>query len=385
MDRAASFADLDRRARAGETLTVVFFGCSLTWGANSTDPDLRSMRGCLAERLRAQYPSAHWRFVDAAIGGTNSLLGIFRFERDVARHRPDLVVVDFTLNDGAEEADGDRLASYEAIVRGCVEDLRAPVVQALLCARAMVACLDLARFRTRTAHLAIADAYATAVGDAFALMQDRLRAGRLDLDAAWDLPADDCHPGDLGYELYAEAAWQGLSVALREGRVCRVPARRLHAATYRETVRARLATITPLPDGWRPALPTRIAAWHDSLMSRWLDGEVLATRADGAPLPAAWELRFRGASALLYGESTISSGRLRVVIDGRPAPAFPDGLLDCRSAAGGTVKLAVALAVGLDPNREHHLRLEPLVDGTSAAEWRIESLCVAGEGARVWR
>jgi hypothetical protein len=33
-----SFARFDRRANAGERLNVVFFGCSLTWGANATDP-----------------------------------------------------------------------------------------------------------------------------------------------------------------------------------------------------------------------------------------------------------------------------------------------------------------------------------------------------------
>ena len=32
---AASFVDFARRARAGESLEVVFFGASLTWGANA--------------------------------------------------------------------------------------------------------------------------------------------------------------------------------------------------------------------------------------------------------------------------------------------------------------------------------------------------------------
>lgn len=48
---AASFEDFDRRARAGERLHVVFFGASLTWGANATDPNLTSFRGRMAEML----------------------------------------------------------------------------------------------------------------------------------------------------------------------------------------------------------------------------------------------------------------------------------------------------------------------------------------------
>lgn len=380
-----SFADFDRRAQAGESLTVVFFGCSLTWGANSTDPVERSYRAHVARRLQARYPAAQWRFIDAAIGGTDSRLGIFRMERDVVRHKPDLVFLDFTLNDEPSLADPDHLASYEAIVRRCVADLKVPTVQMFLCSKDMVACLDLERFRTRTAHIAISKAYGTAIGDAFALMQDRLRAGRLDLDQAWDNPQDGCHPGDLGYELYAEAAWQGYTAAVTAKLVCTAPERLLNADTYRSVARVRLSTLAPLPTAWSPAKPTRISAWYDSLMSRWLDEEVLAKRPAKGALPDAWELKFRGATALLYGESTVPSGHLRVLIDGQPANALKNGILVCTSPAGGTFKLNATLATGLAQDVDHTIRMEPIAPGEGACEWRLESLCVAGSGARVWR
>ena len=35
---AASFAEFDARARAGENLTVAYFGCSLMWSANASEP-----------------------------------------------------------------------------------------------------------------------------------------------------------------------------------------------------------------------------------------------------------------------------------------------------------------------------------------------------------
>ncbi len=380
----SSFAHFEQRAAAGDSLTVVFFGCSLTWGANSTDPGLRSYRAHIARRLAERYPKAHWTFVDAAIGGTDSRLGIFRFERDVAAHHPDLVFVDFTLNDDPLMNDEDHLGSYEAIINRCVSDLHVPTVAALLCAKGMVGCLDLTRFKRRTAHLAIADAYGCAVGDAFATMQALHRAGKLDLDAAWDNPVDTIHPGDLGYQLYADAIWDGYLDGLRRGLVGHQPPQPLHGETYRTTVRARLAELVPLPGQWQAAQPTRISAWYDSLMSRWLDTEAKASWTAAAVLPAAWELNFRGSTVLLFGESTVTSGRLRVLIDSQPASELSDGILDCRSGCAGTVKLSVALAVGLAPG-EHRLRLEPLPPLTgSVAEWRIESICVAGAGAGVW-
>src|SRR5258707_8493849 len=84
-----SFADFDRRAKAGERLNVVFFGASLTWGANASDPLLYSYRACMARKLEELYPQAHFKFCDAAIGGTGSQLGVFRFDRDVFARQPD--------------------------------------------------------------------------------------------------------------------------------------------------------------------------------------------------------------------------------------------------------------------------------------------------------
>src|SRR3978361_123365 len=67
-----SFAHFDEQARAGEKLNVVFFGASLTWGANASDPNLTSYRARIAQRFEVAYPKAHFHFYDAAIGGTNS-------------------------------------------------------------------------------------------------------------------------------------------------------------------------------------------------------------------------------------------------------------------------------------------------------------------------
>ena len=86
--RAASFADFDRRARAGEELSIVFFGGSLTWSANASDPNRTGFRPLVAEWLRGKYPAAHFRFHDAGLGGTGSMLGIFRLGRDVFAHEP---------------------------------------------------------------------------------------------------------------------------------------------------------------------------------------------------------------------------------------------------------------------------------------------------------
>jgi len=77
-----SFANFDQRAKAGANLTVVFFGASLTWGANATDPRRRHTALILQTNWKSAYPKAHFTFWDSAIGGTGSQLGVFRLDRD---------------------------------------------------------------------------------------------------------------------------------------------------------------------------------------------------------------------------------------------------------------------------------------------------------------
>ena len=78
--RAASFTEFDRKAKAGDRLNVVFFGASLTWGANASDPVETSYRAVMRDRFEQHYPAAHFRFRDSAIGGTGSQLGAFRLD-----------------------------------------------------------------------------------------------------------------------------------------------------------------------------------------------------------------------------------------------------------------------------------------------------------------
>ncbi len=390
---AAGFADFARRAEAGQRLSVVFFGASLTWGANASDPLLTSYRARIGQRLEDAYPKAHFTFWDAAIGGTNSQLGVFRLQRDVLRHKPDLVFLDFSANDDIYSAVPETLASYEALVRRILAETQAPVVQVIFPFQWNVAQQKTDGMLRRDAHLAISRAYRTAVGDAITLAQQRVRDGRTTLASLW--PVDGVHPCDAGYELFADAAWDALCDAVRSGLVCTVPEKMLYASTYMNGARVPLASLGSLPAGWRVGKPSVVSAYFDMLMSRWLDDEVIAGPADksGKPLrPAPWCVRFSGSMVLLFGESTPTSGKFRVILDGKLVPRkSPDGKqsfpeFDAAAFAKrlhGKAYLVQVLAEGLDPAVEHTLRIEPILVDGGGQELRMESLCVAGGQARV--
>jgi lysophospholipase L1-like esterase len=365
-----SFARFDWRAKVGEKLNVVFFGGSLTWGTNASDPQLFSYRALIGQKLAVHYPRAHFTFWDAAIGGTNSQLGAFRLERDVLRHKPDLVFLDFTVNDNPYFVTPEYLASYEALVRRLIQtqvpviSVRFPVWEDFQ-PEGRSRLLDLE-------HEKIALHYRIPVADVVSWMRRRAVADRSLPDTWWTAATDKTHPEDSGYAAYSAAVWDAYLNAIKSS-LPRVPTGMLHAKTYMNVARVRLSHLGPLPTGWKSSRPNRTPAWYDALMSRWLDDEVVAT-----PGAAPIQLRFRAETLLIFGEATPESGRYQVRLDGRAVPVSDeaDGIFNASSGgADGNIHHVRALATELDPVQEHVLEITPLLGSTQ--ELRLESVCLA--------
>ena len=100
-------------ALRGEKLCVAFIGGSITEGYSSTSHDK-----CYAKRIHdwwvRTFPDSGISYLNAGIGGTGSDYGCARVERDVLSHKPDVVFVDFTVND---PADDHYIETYEGLIR----------------------------------------------------------------------------------------------------------------------------------------------------------------------------------------------------------------------------------------------------------------------------
>ena len=102
-----------KRAERGGSLTLGVLGGSITAGAACPIPEKR-YHGVLLDFLRRKYPRSTFSLVNAGIGATNSVYGAFRAQRDLLTHKPDLVILEFAVND----TDGSLWASsYEGTVR----------------------------------------------------------------------------------------------------------------------------------------------------------------------------------------------------------------------------------------------------------------------------
>ena len=96
------------KAQAGKEVRVAYFGGSITeqagWRVKSLD------------WLKERYPNASFVEINAAIGGTGSEYGAFRMGRHVLQLNPDLIFVEFAVNDSGAKAD-DIYRSMEGVVR----------------------------------------------------------------------------------------------------------------------------------------------------------------------------------------------------------------------------------------------------------------------------
>lgn len=111
------------RAFGGEHVTMAFIGGSITQGAGAIPIHTQCyayktyQEFCRFTGQKEDIQGGSIGYIKAGVGGTPSELGMVRFERDVLRDgrvQPDIVVVEFAVNDEGDETKGE---CYESLVR----------------------------------------------------------------------------------------------------------------------------------------------------------------------------------------------------------------------------------------------------------------------------
>lgn len=86
------------RADKGDKITIAFLGGSITEGSVASDD-----KNCYAYLTYrwwcSTFPNARIQYVNAGIGGTPSLLGVGRCNEDILDYEPDVVYIEFSVND----------------------------------------------------------------------------------------------------------------------------------------------------------------------------------------------------------------------------------------------------------------------------------------------
>jgi lysophospholipase L1-like esterase len=96
--------ELQKNWPSNRTINLVFHGHSVPSGYTQT-PTVKTLDAYphkILERLSAKYPTAVINTTKTAIGGENSIKGATRFDDDVLPLKPDVIFIDYSLNDRSQ-------------------------------------------------------------------------------------------------------------------------------------------------------------------------------------------------------------------------------------------------------------------------------------------
>jgi len=131
-DSATYLADIKKELNTvwpkNRTINLVFHGHSVPAGYwhDHEVHTLESYPNLLLAKLKEQYPYAVINVIVTAIGGENSIKGQTRFESDVLVHKPDVLFIDYALNDRFAEI-GKVREAWEKMIKAAHEQ-KIPVV-----------------------------------------------------------------------------------------------------------------------------------------------------------------------------------------------------------------------------------------------------------------
>ncbi len=329
------------KLEAGKDVTVAYFGGSIT-AAPGWRPKTTAW-------LQSQYPSAKIHEVDAAIGGTGSDLGVYRCYHDVIAHHPDLVFVEFSVNDGGAapekiwmqmegivrqiwkaNPETDIVFTY-TFVRNYYECTLAGE-----CSRAASAMEQLAEFYN-IPSINFCPRIAKMCKDGeLAIKFDEAQPGQIIFSR------DNVHPTDEGHELYLkdiQLAWEQMKTAAPIN----------HAASLDKTFFSRNyenARLVPMNPKWLHGTWRKLEQGDPLYWATQRADDIWTSGTPGDTV----EFKVKGTEVKIYDLLGPNGGQVKITVDGKDAqhlvPLFDSF---CTYHRLGTLYVAGRL----DPNVEH--------------------------------
>jgi lysophospholipase L1-like esterase len=270
--------------------------------------------------LQDSFPETEFQFINAGISSTCSTTGAFRLSRDVLAHHPDLVLIEFAVND-----DQDAAHSHQACVRGMEGILRHarrdnPQIDLVVTYFINPPMLELLQ-QGKTpisiaAHEQVASHYGVSSVHLAKEVAERIAEGRL----TWQ-QYGGTHPAETGNAIAAElvqdllmTAWQlpatgCVDESTAKGK--RLP-KKIDPKSY-DSGRLLELSAAECDSRWQLGRPP----WGEipgSLRQRFADREMLWATEGGAEL----RLTFEGTAIGLYVLAGPDAGQVEYTIDGDP-------------------------------------------------------------------
>ncbi|NLO09652.1 MAG: SGNH/GDSL hydrolase family protein [Clostridiales bacterium] len=177
------------KARNGENTTIVYLGGSITMRKKEladrgyADASFRFFKENFA-------PDGRLTYINSGMNGTSSLIGLIRLERDVERYHPDIVFIEFSVNDSKDSLSREIFESM--VVRLLESESRPAIVLLFLQSEGGYSCQG---------HMqVIGEHYKLPMISVCDAIQEEIEAGRM----KWSEYANDnIHPHARGNDLVA--------------------------------------------------------------------------------------------------------------------------------------------------------------------------------------
>lgn len=178
------------KADRGENITVAFLGGSITQGFNATIHE-----NCYANKtylwFKNRFPNINVRYVNAGIGATGSIIGVHRVEEQVLSKNPDIVFVDFSVNDKDNKYNK---ISYESLIRRILSHESKPAIVEVFMSTDSLE-------NVQEQQIEIGKKYNISMVSFRDTIRNEINNGRLKWE---DVASDEVHPNDKGHEIISE-------------------------------------------------------------------------------------------------------------------------------------------------------------------------------------
>lgn len=225
------------KARRGEPVTIGVIGGSITVGAFASKPE-NSYAGRLLAWWQEKFPQCEFRLVNAGAGGTGSMYGALRAGQDLLFAMPDLVVIEFAVNDNWTDGE-----AYEGLVRQILAQPNSPAVVLLFMMWERGG-------NDQEMQAKIGAYYGLPMVSFRDALWPEISAGRI----PWsDYIVDTVHPNDAGHKLAARLlttmCGAGLSAAATNTTKAGSLPPPLHADSFQFVSWQRAADLSPVENG----------------------------------------------------------------------------------------------------------------------------------------
>ncbi|MBD5483186.1 MAG: SGNH/GDSL hydrolase family protein [Lachnospiraceae bacterium] len=252
-----------RRAEGGDRITIGFLGGSITQGAVA-ETHTTCYAYLVFDWWVKKFPKTAFTYVNAGIGGTTSQFGVARAQSDLLSSRPDVVFVEFSVND---ENNDFFKETYEGLVRKIYDAPLKPAVTLIH---------NVMYDHGKTAqeiHQAVGMHYDLPCVAMKPVIYAEVEAGRI---PNRDITPDDLHPNTAGHALvasviiaYLEKVYAELSKEEAQPNAMPAPLTDNH---YQNSIRLQNNNASPDLDGWTADLtPQRLVL--EGFRNGWTAGK----------------------------------------------------------------------------------------------------------------